>query len=63
MFASKGFTVHECINHVGESRDAVLLAIYFLSSIEFYIWNLLESSNLCAAMESGKEDVRSLTEN
>lgn len=56
---SKGFTVHGCINHVGENRDDVLLAIYFSSSIEFYSWNLLEPSNLCAAVESGKEDVRS----
>ena len=58
-FASKGFTVHECINHLGENRDTVLLAIYFLSSIEFYSWNLLEPCNLCAALESGEEDVRS----
>lgn len=59
-FASKGFTVHECINHLEENRDTVLLAIYFLSSIEFYYsWNLLEPCNLCTALESGEEDVRS----
>lgn len=58
-FASKGFAVHEYINHLGENRDAVLLAIYFLSSINFYSWNLLESSSLCA-VESGKEDCKKL---
>lgn len=54
-FASQGFTVHEYLNHVGENRDAVLLAIYFLSSIEFHSWNLLEPFNLCAAVESEEE--------
>lgn len=60
LFASKGFTlkVRECINRVGENRDAVLLAIYFLSSIDVCSWNLLEPCNPCATVESGQEDVR-----
>lgn len=61
--ASKDFTVDECINHVGENRDTVLLAIYFPSSIEFYSWNLLEPCNLCAFVESGEEDVETKWKN
>lgn len=54
----KDFTVLECTSHVGGNRDVALLTTCFLSSIEFYSWNLLESSDPLAAVKSGKEDVK-----